>query len=413
MDHDIDLSTALFSPEVANNPHPLLRRLREAGPVHRLERYGWWAVTRHADVTQILRRPDVFSSDTGLDRLRPPYVEDRAWQEIERSRGPSMVNSDPPAHTRLRRLIAGAFAPRAMARIEARVHEITADLLDRIVGCERFDVVDDLAIPLPVTVIAEMLGVDTRDKADFKRWSDELLEFGQLTREQRMSPAASARLVKSRCELIAYLEACVEARREAPRDDLISELVRAESEEGKLTANEVLGMLVLLLIAGNETTTNLIATGTHLLLEHPEALAELRADPSLVPNFLEEVLRYDGPVTMLFRRTTEAVEVAGTTIPRGALVLPLVAAANRDPDQFSAPDRFDIRRDTRGHLGFGHGIHFCVGAPLSRLEGRIAFTELLRRLPPFARVDTRPSWRDNSTFRALQSLRLRFERRAA
>nr|WP_276603580.1 cytochrome P450 [Nannocystis pusilla] len=209
------------------------------------------------------------------------------------------------------------------------------------------------------------------------------------------------------------MQAMIAARRESPRDDLISQLVRAESEEGALTAEEVLGMVLLLLVAGNETTTNLIATGTHLLLEHPEALAELRADPGLVPNFIEEVLRYDGPATMLFRRTTAEVEVAGTQIPAGEVVVLLLSAANRDPAQFPEPDRFDIHRDTRGHLGFGQGIHFCVGAPLSRLEGRIVFTEMIRRLPAFARADAQPAWNDNSSLRGLRSLPLRFARRAA
>lgn len=409
----MDISTALFSPESARDPHPLFARLRREAPVHRLERLGWWLVTRHADVANILRRPDMFSSDTGLDRMRPPYVDERTWDELERQRAASMFSADPPEHTRLRKLVSAAFTPRAMAGIEARVQEITVGLVDGIVGCERFDLVTDLAIPLPVTVIAEMLGIDPARGTDFKRWSDDLLELGQAARERRGSPAMARRLVQSRRELFAHLQQMIAARREQPRDDLISQLVRAEAELGALSPEEVLSMVLLLLIAGNETTTNLIATGMHLLLEHPAALAALRDDPGLLPNFIEEVLRFDGPVTMLFRRTTVPVDVAGTTIPAGELVVPLIAAANRDPEQFPEPDRFDIRRDTRGHLGFGQGIHFCVGAPLSRLEGRIAFTELLGRLPAFGRVDARPSWSAHSGLRSLRALPLRFERRAA
>ncbi|PCC67848.1 Cytochrome P450 [Nannocystis exedens] len=409
----MDISTALFAPETAIDPHPLFARLREAAPVHRLERYQWWAVTRHAEVARILKRPDLFSSDTGLDRLRPPHIDERAWQELDRMRGPSMFNSDPPEHTRLRKLVSAAFTPRAMTQLEARVQQITGRLIDAIVQRESFDVVEDLAIPLPVTVIAEMLGVDPARGADFKRWSDDLIALGRLTRERRGSAGESLRLVASRRELFAHMQAMIAARREAPRDDLISQLVRAESEEGALTAEEVLGMVLLLLVAGNETTTNLIATGTHLLLEHPAVLAELRADPGLVSSFIEEVLRYDGPATMLFRRTTAEVEVAGTRIAAGEVVVLLLSAANRDPAQFPEPDKFDIHRDTRGHLGFGQGIHFCVGAPLSRLEGRVAFTAMMRRLPAFTRVDARPAWNDNSSLRGLRSLPLRFARRAA
>jgi cytochrome P450 len=409
----MDLSTALFSPETASDPYPLLARVRSEAPVARLARFGWWAISRYADVAAALKRPDLFSSDTGLERLRPPEIDPEIWAEITMIRGRSMVNADPPAHTRLRKLISAAFTPRAMQRLEARVQEIAGRLIDAIVARDSFDVVADLAIPLPVTVIAEMLGIDPGRGADFKRWSDDLLELGRLTREQRMPSEDLDRLIASRRELVAYLEATIAARREQPRDDLISELARAEDEEGRLTAEEALGMMILLLVAGNETTTHLIGTGTHLLLDRPDAFAALRADPSLVPNFIEEVLRFEGPATMLFRRTTAEVTLAGGTIPADALVVLLIAAADRDPAQFPDPDRFDVTRDTRGHLGFGQGIHFCVGAPLSRLEGRIAFGELLRRLPPFSRVDARADWTHHTSLRGLRSLRVRFDRPGA
>ncbi len=413
----MDFSVALFSPEAAKDPYPLFARMQREAPVHRLEQYGWWAVSRHEDVSTVMKRHDLFSSETGLERMRPAHLDDRAWEALEILRGRSMLNADPPTHTRLRKLISAAFTPRAMTKLEARLRQITSRLVDDIVARDAFDVVADLAIPLPVTVIAEMLGIDPARGADFKRWSDDLLDLSRLTREQRLTPEQTQRLVASRCELVDYLQATIADRREHPRDDLLSELTRAEGAEGEdraLTAEEVLGTAVLLLIAGNETTTNLIATGTHLLLDHPEALAALRADPAQIPNFIEEVLRHEGPVTMLFRRTTTAVRLSGVDIAKDELVLALVAAANRDPAQFPDPDRFDIRRDTRGHLGFGHGVHFCVGAPLSRLEGRIAFTELLGRTPPFARdhmqPDPRPAWGDNTSLRGLLRLPVRFER---
>ncbi len=410
----MDFSMALFSSDTANDPYPLYAQMRREAPVHRLERYGWWAVSRHEDVTTVMKRHDLFSSDTGLDRMRPPFLDDRAWEALEILRGRSLINSDPPIHTRLRRLISAAFTPRAMAELEGRLQQITGALIDRLVTRDTFDVVTDLAIPMPVTVIAEMLGIDSSRSADFKRWSDDLLELSRLTREQRMTPEQTRHLVKSRFELLDYLQATIADRRERPQGDLLSALTRAEGEDHALTAVEVLGMAVLLLIAGNETTTNLIATGTHLLLEHPEAFAALRADPGLIPNFIEEVLRHEGPVTMLFRRTLHEVTLSGVTIPKDQLVLAMVAGANRDPQQFPDPDRFDIRRDTRGHLAFGHGIHFCVGAPLSRLEGRIAFTQFLGRTPPFSRLDTQkgaqPAWCGNTSLRGLRALPVRFDR---
>lgn len=406
----MDICTALFSPESVHDPFPLFARLRSEAPLHRLERYGWWVVSRYEDVAVVLKRHDLFSSQTGLELMRPPHLDDQTWQELAILRGRSMINTDPPVHSRLRRLVSAAFTPRAMTDLEARIQQISRALVDDIVARDGFDVVDDLAIPLPVTVIAEMLGIDPARGADFKRWSDDLVELGRLTRDQQMTPEETRRLVQSRRELVAYLETAIADRREHPRADLLSALTRVEGEDSGLTALEVLGMAVLLLIAGNETTTNLIATGTHLLLDHPGALAQLRAEPALIPNFVEEVLRYAGPVMMLFRRTTADVPVSGGTIPRGELVLALIGAANRDPAQFPEPDRFDIHRDTRGHLAFGYGIHFCVGAPLSRLEGRIAFTELLGRTPPFARIDPRPAWGENPSLRGLRALPVRIVR---
>ena len=406
----MDICAALFSPETARDPYPLFATLRSEAPVHRLERYGWWAVSRYADVALVLRRHDLFSSATGLESLRPQHLDDRTWQELAILRGRSLINTDPPAHSRLRRLVSAAFTPRAMMDLEARVHQISRTLVDGILARDGFDVVTDLATPLPVTVIAEMLGIDSARGADFKRWSDDLIDLARLTREQRLTLEETQRLVQSRRELVDYLEATIAARRQRPQNDLLSALTRAEGEHQTLDALEVLGMAVLLLIAGNETTTHLIATGLHRLLEQPGALAQLRDAPRLIPGFIEEVLRHEGPVTMLFRRTTTDVTLPGGTIPRGELVLALLGAANRDPARFPDPDRFDIHRDSRGHLEFGHGIHFCVGAPLSRLEGRVMFTELLARSPPLARVDARPDWGDNLGLRGLRSLPLRFLR---
>lgn len=400
----------LFAPRP--DPYPTYARLREEAPVYRMDPHGYFAVSRYEDVVFVLKNPQLFSSRTGLEQLRPPHVDEDVWRELEVLRRTNVVSSDPPDHTRLRKLVSGAFTPAAIAHLEARVREITSEALDAMLARDEPDVVADLAVPLPVTVIAEMLGVDPARRRDFKRWSDDLLETGQIMRRARMSRARVAELLQSRRELVAHFEELIAERRARPRADLISALVRSEEEDGALSPDEVVAMLVILLIAGNETTTNLIATGTHLLLDHPEALAALRADAALIPGFVEEALRYESPAPMLFRVTREEVTLSGVTIPKGKMVVALVAAANRDPAQFPDPDRFDIRRDTRGHVAFGYGIHFCVGAPLSRLEGRVAFEEMLRRLPAFFRTRARPDWSSASTMRALASLPIRFERSA-
>lgn len=402
----------VFSLQSATNPYPTYALLREQAPVYRTEPHGYWAVSRHGDVTFVLRRDELFSSDIGADRGPPPHVDAELWRELEILRSNNLVGTDPPAHTRLRKLVTGAFGPRAMAALEPRILEITTHYLDAILAKDEPELVADLAIPLPVTVIAEMLGIDPARRADFKRWSDDILEMGQLTRHPLLGRERVAELIRSRRELVDHFRALVDERRAHPGGDLVSELVRREVEEERLSADEVLSMVVLLLIAGNETTTNLIATGAHLLLEHPEALAALRAEPALIPNFIEETLRFEGPAPSLFRRATTDVTLSGVTIPRGDFVVPMLSAANRDPAQFPDPDRFDIRRETRGHLGFGFGIHFCVGAPLSRIEGRIAFEQMLRRLPPFSRTTAHPDWSRNTSLRALRSLPLRFDRAA-
>jgi cytochrome P450 len=401
----------LFSPQA--DPYPMYALLREKAPVYRIEPHGYFAVSRYEDVAFVLKNNQLFSSRTGLEQLRPRHMDDEVWRELEILRSTNVVNSDPPDHTRLRKLVSGAFTPAAIAQLEARVRQITTEYLDAMLARDESDLVADLAIPLPVTVIAEMLGIDPARQLDFKRWSDDLLELGQVIRQRAMSRERVVELMQSRRELVDHFEGLIAERRARPRADLISELVRSEVEEARLTAEEVLSMLVILLIAGNETTTNLISTGTHLLLDHPEALAALRTDASLIPGFIEETLRFESPAPMLFRVTTEDVTLSGGTIPKGQMVLVLVGAANRDPAQFPDPDRFDIRRDARGHVAFGYGIHFCVGAPLSRLEGRVAFEEMLRRLPAFSRTRAQPDWSFATNMRALGSLPLRFDRSAA
>lgn len=397
----------LATPELIEDPYPLYAELRARAPVCQVEPQGHWAVSRYDDVAQVLKHPEIFSSQ-GIFGIRSRLEDPRLQGEPLMRSDVNIVVTDPPLHTGLRKLVSGAFTPRAIARLEARVQEICVDLLGRLRGQGTFDLMKDLAVPLPVTVIAEMLGIDPALKADFKRWSDEVINVprgGRPLRDEEVT-----RILRSRSELRGYLGAVIEARKRALGEDLVSDLLRGEAEYGALSDEDVLGMVILLLIAGNETTTNLLGNATLALAERPEAQRALRADLSLIPAFIEEALRYDPPVKSLMRRATREVTIAGVTLPAGAIVLPLLASANRDPSHFPDPDRFDITREPRPHLAFGQGIHFCVGAPLTRLEARIAFTELLR-LPAFTREPGRCAlaWTESYTLRGLRALPLRFE----
>jgi cytochrome P450 len=326
---------------------------------------GFWLVTRYDDVQFVLKSPHLFSS------------EGMAGPQGLQNQIRSIITMDPPDHAQLRALVGRAFTPRRIAELEPRIREITRGLLSRMDRSTEFDMIGGLALPLPVRVIAEMLGVEPKRLHDFKRWSD--IMVGQLLR-----PGASAEEVAyeqaERSAFEQYFSWAIEERRKKPGDDLISALIQAEEEHQHLTADEVFGFALLLLVAGNETTTNLIGNMLLTLLRHPQVLAELQANPSLIPAAVEETLRYESPVQMLFRIAREDVEMHGQRIPKGAMVWPVMGSANRDETRYPDPDRFDIARDTSGHLAFGHGIHFCIGAPLARLETRIAMEELLPRL---------------------------------
>jgi cytochrome P450 len=295
-----------------------------------------------------------------------------------------------------------AFTPRIIRSLGPRIREIAQDLLNQVAGHKEFDLVRDLSIPLPVIVIAELLGVEPEHRETFKRWSDDIIRASN-----RMYTAEEEqRIRQSIAEFRAYFQETIAARRAAPREDLTTALVQAEEEKQALSAWEVLSLLTLLLVAGNETTTNLIGNMMLALLEHPEQLAQVRADPSLIPRAVEETLRYDGPVQGLPRQATEDVELAGTTIPAGALVFPLFASANRDETKFPDPDRFDITRNTDGHLAFGFGIHYCLGAELARLEARITFEELFRRFPSLSRKNDTVMRVDSFFLRGLKTFAL-------
>ncbi|MFH9087900.1 cytochrome P450 [Streptomyces sp. NPDC017673] len=365
-------------PAFVADPFPLYRRLREEGPVRRAIIAGGldaWLVTRYEDGLAALSDPRL-SSDV-RDASDPRLVEQLPEFERE-SMVSTMLRSDPPDHTRLRRLVSKAFTARRVAGLRPRIQEITDRLLDAVVPTGRAELVTDFALPLPVTVISELLGVPVDDRYDFQRWTDAMLVRG----ERMPDPAV---VDEAWHQMRAYVTKHLEAKRARPGDDLLSALIDAHDQEQRLSHDELIAMTFLLLVAGYITTVNLIAGGIAALLAHPGQLTLLRERPELLPDAIEEFLRYDGPVSPgIARFAREDVEIAGVTVPRGATVLIASAIADRDPARFPEPDRLDITRRDNAHLAFGHGIHYCLGAPLARLEGQVAIGTVLRRLPDLA-----------------------------
>ena len=384
-----------LSAATAQDPYPAYAKLRARDPVHRSRLLQAWVFTRYADVDAILRDHRRFSSDP---RKRAASSTPRA--SLPRAEEPSMLFLDPPDHTRLRALVNQAFTPRAVAALEPHIRELMTTLLDAVDDPSAFDLMEAVAKPLPVIVIAEMLGIPPEDRAQFAVWSDQRARILEptLTPEERETAEAAMRA------LDAYLMPIISARRADPQDDIISALAQAEEEGDRLTEREVLIMLRLLLVAGNETTTNLIGNGTLALLRHPDQLAALRGDPALIPSAVEELLRFDSPVQVDLRSALDDCDVNGFALRRGDNVVMLLGAANRDPDRFPAPDRLDVARREQNHLAFGRGIHHCLGAPLARLEGRVVLETLLERFGSLRLLDDRPVFRNSVVLRGLHAL---------
>jgi len=307
---------------------------------------------------------------------------------------------DPPEHTRLRGLISKAFTPRAIEGMKPRIEEIVAMLLDVVAGGEGFDLIASFAGPLPTIVIAEMLGVDPADRQDFKRWSDD----GVMAFDPLLPAELRERVAASSAELDAYFRGAIAHRRAAPRPDLISAMIAAEEDGVRMRDEELVTMCGLLLAAGNVTTTDLIGNGTLALLRHADELRKLREDPSLIRNAVEEMLRYDPPVTETGRIPLEGREIRGCPIGAGESVIPVLAAANHDPEVYPAPHRFDITREDTHHQSFGGGVHFCLGAPLARLEAQIALNALVQRFPGLRLAEAELEYRRIPGFRGLARL---------
>jgi cytochrome P450 len=370
-----------YDPELQQDPYPVYRRLRDEFPVHHNPELRFWTFSRYDDVFEALQAPDRFISGKGV-MVGAPDMQN----EGDQSAGvPLLITTDRPRHTQLRSLVNRAFTPRRIARLEPRIRTIARTLLDNLKGRPEFDLVGDFSAPLPTIVIAELLGVPAEDQEWFKEKSNAVAQFdptksGSNAEVDDFGPSA---------ELASYLAGVLEQRRREPRDDLLSALLAAEIEGERLSEPELLGFAFLLLVAGNETTTNLISNAAILLDRHRDQRQLLLEEPARITRAIEEFLRYDSPIQGLARTTTAPVTLHGVTIPEGGRVLLLFGSANHDERRIPDAERFDVLRDPNPHLAFGFGAHFCLGANLARLEARVAFEELLARVPDYRMTASR------------------------
>jgi cytochrome P450 len=390
---------ALFNPlkkELRADPYPYYRWLREHDPIHRSFPASGWVLSRYEDILTVLS-DRAFSAD---ERNWVRYPRERARNLRAGLPDPfetgivSMLRIDPPDHTRLRTLVSKAFTPRAIERVRPRIAARVDELLDGVAGRDAIDLMAELASPLPVAIIAEMLGVAIEDRQRFRHWSNEAIALlGDASRDERK------RAFVALDEMRAWLEVQVEDRRRVARDDLLSAMVAAEESGDRLTTTELFATSLLLLIAGNETTTNLIGNGVVALLHHPEQLDLLRRQPECIPAAIEELLRYDSPVQLTSRLVLEERKLGDHRLRRGQQIVLLIGAGNRDPGRFAEPDRLDVQRDDVRPLSFGHGIHYCLGSQLARLEAQVAFERLLPRFPNLRFGQTRIVWGHNTVLR--------------
>jgi cytochrome P450 len=401
----------LSSPSFKSNPYPFYKRLREEQPVCRVElptREFAWLITRYDDVVMCLK--DERIAKDKRNALTPVQMAAQPWfRRMFQSLQESMLDRDPPAHTRLRSLVQKAFTPRLVEQMRGRIELLTDQLIDAHIQQGRMDLIRDFALPLPSTIIAEILGVPARDQDRFHRWSNALIEAVS-------SKLGMLKAIPNAWALTRYLRQIIRQRRAAPQNDLISDLISVEETGERLSEDELLAMVFLLLVAGHETTVNLIGNGMLALLQHPEQWERLCHDSDLLKPAVEELLRYGSPVeAATLRFTREDVAIAGVTIPQGEILFPVIAAANRDDRQFHEPDTLDITRDPNRHLSFGVGIHFCLGAALARLEGQVAIAAILRRTPDL-RLNTPVTslrWRGGIALRGLRSLPVAFAAKPA
>jgi hypothetical protein len=391
-----------FTPAMHADPYPAYRRLRDRDPVHGSWLGAGWALTRFDDIRLLLRDPRLGNDLRTASWWK--WIEKRqiqAGRSQEELDNPNLIMSDPPRHTRLRALVNKAFEPTAIRKLAPRIEQITHELLDSA-GGDHIEIVNALAYPLPMLVIAELLGIPIADRDQFRQWSDDMAgSTGTFALED------IRRSVEGDHHIHDYLAGIIEERRRVPQDDLITRLIHAEEEGDRLTTQEMLALCSLLLVAGNATTRGLISMGLLALLRHPEQLDRLRSSPELLEDGVDELLRYDSPVQLVARFALEDLEFGGKKIKKGKMISMLMGAANRDPKHFPDPDRLDLTRDNSQSLVFGHGIHYCLGHYLARMEGRIALGALLDRYPGITLGSQEPEWGTNWVMRSLATLPVR------
>lgn len=401
------LDDAIRSGAMRDNPYPVYARLRSEAPLFHSECWDCAVLSRYEDVTAALQNPAQFSSvgrvvNAMRRRFSPTALDDVGPLVQNYSRG--LINSDPPDHARMRRLVQSAFVPRVLERLRPQVQAITDELLDRVEPKSKLDIVRDLAFPLPITVIAELLGVPPQMREQFKAWSGGIVEFMATPNPSIETAKRSQRAL---LELHQFLREVFTQRRREPREDLITALVQASFEGDKLSEEELLSTCTTILIGGHETTTSLLASGVWLLLHHPQALEQLRAAPEGMTVAVEEFLRFEPPFQRILRVAKGDIELHGQTIADGQSVMLLLGAANRDENIFPKAETLDIQRAPNRHIAFGYGIHFCLGAALARLEAPIALNTLLRRAPNLAMAGSNIAWHDGMV-RAIPALPVRF-----
>jgi cytochrome P450 len=393
----------LLDPKVLANPYPLYRRLRSEDPVHWDPYLHAWVVTRYADVLHVLQHfqanrtptPEQLS-ELGMSELAP----------IAQVMVRQMLFLDPPSHTRVRTLAARAFTPRRVEVLRGHIHEITNRLVDAVASRGHMDVIADIGNPLPSIVTTELLGVPTADWSLLKGWST---DFAEMLGNFQHNPGRAARVLRSLEEMTAYFRDAVRRQASQPTDGLVNALTTAEVDGDRFTEDEVVANIIVTMVGGLETTTNLIGNGLLTLLRHPDQMDRLLADPSLVPSAVEELLRYESPCQHTARLAPDDLELGGRPIRKRQAVIAVMGAANRDPERFPDPDRVDLGREDNRHMAFGWAAHFCFGAPLARIEGQVAFETMLRRLPNL-RLEPDPlEWRENLGLRGLKALPVGFD----
>lgn len=389
-----------FEPGFFENPYDQYRRLRERAPVHQSP-MGPWTITGYDEVSRLLRDPSLSVEERNATFERPASV--LLTDESRRDRGSlAILNLDPPDHTRIRRLVQQAFTPRRVDALVPHVQALVDGLLDAVAADGRLDVIHDLAFPLPFAVISEMLGMPEADRDQLRSWSHTLVK----TLEPLSTAEDVPELLAASDSMIEHVTAAIEWKRRTPADDLLSAMIAAEEEGNRLSTEELIAQVVLLFIAGHETTVNLIGNGTLSLLRNPDQLALLRSQPDLIGNAVEELLRYDSPVQFTRRITLQPMEIGGLTMAKGSFLFAILGAANHDPEHFgpTAEDLDLTRRDAPHNVSFGGGIHHCLGAVLARAEARVAIGTLVQRFPDLALVDDTPAWNRRMVLRGLDAL---------